>query len=125
MSKLTFLAMLLSALSAFGQTPDQERDFLQKVEDAFRKHDSKAFLSLYCWDRVNDFMRQQIEEQVADEFKEMFERAEIVPLETNDVLGDFTLEGVTYTMNLNPVKRLKLSYQNKNGVTESSIPVGL
>lgn len=125
MKPLIILALLIATGKVWSQTPNQEREFLKEVEAAFQKHDPKPFLSLYCWEGVDAVMRKEIEEQTADELKKSLAKVELVPLNPNEVLGDFTFKGMTYTMNLAPLKRLSLSYEAKSGATGSSMPVGL
>jgi hypothetical protein len=123
---LIFLTLSVGVVQAFCQTPEQEKVFLSKVEKAYVAKDPKQFLALYCWDSVDKFMRDQIKEETSDEITNCLEKAELVPLDKDALLGNYTVNGVTYGMNLKPLKTLKLAYKiGTNGMTGMEVHVGL
>jgi hypothetical protein len=113
-------------LQAFSQTAEQEKEFLAKAEKAYQAKDQKQFLALYCWDSVDKFMRDQIEEGTSDEITNTLEKAELMAIGKDALVGGFTVNGVTYGMNLQPLKTLKLSFKTGSaGVTDTEVFVGL
>jgi hypothetical protein len=126
MIKNIFIILTLSlSLQAFGQTAEQEKNFLSKVEKAYAAKDQKQFLALYCWDSVDKFMRDQIEEVTSEEMTNILEKAELVGLDKDTMTGNYTVNGVTYGLNLKPLKTLKLAYKTGNGLTGMEVQVGL
>lgn len=125
MIKIIFIILTVSlSLKAFGQTTEQEKSFLSKVEKAYAAKDQKQFLDMYCWDSVDKFMRDQIEEDTRDEITNILEKAELVAID-KDLTGNYTVNGVTYGMNLKPLKTLKLAYKTgSSGVTGMEVQVG-
>lgn len=118
----TIFAFIATAIfgAAANPTPTQEAEFLARVEKAFTTKDASGMLSLYCFDRVKPSLRQQTEKVLIPAlFKQEYLAAELVPLPP-DQDTPYTLRGVTYAPNLEPLKALIVHFKKSSPAMRNS-----
>ena len=110
---LTIFAFLLCATfhAAAAPTPAQEAAFVTRVEKAFTTKDASALLSVYCLDRIDPELRDQIEKQLIPKLLTLdYSSVELIRLPP-DIAAPYTARGVTYKPNLKPLKALVIRFR--------------
>ena len=127
--KPLFLAMAvvfsLPVLPVRAASPEEEARFINAARNAFDKHDANALVTMTCWDRVPDKLKNSGKQQymggvtapVAD-IKLINPDPKHANLEWNEdkdprfaELGiEWKEAGVTYRLNLPVVKQLKITF---------------
>ena len=117
------LGILFNAKSA---SPQEEARFLAEVKNAFEKKDPKAFLKLYCWDRVPDFIKSVGEKTALGLVELKVDSITLVAASTNMARGEFTRNGVTYRSNLPITRQIEVVHSSPEKKTKGkvTIPVG-
>ena len=110
--------------NAFSATPQEEARFLKAVTSAFDKKDSKAFLNLFCWDRVPPFIKSLTEKTAPDTVAVKVETVTLVPASPETAKIEFVRDGVTYRSNLPVTKQIEVAHTHPGGKGKITIPVG-
>jgi hypothetical protein len=110
--------------NVYSASPQEEARFLKAVESAFETKDAKAFLNLYCWDRVPPFIKSVSEKtaQVTVELK--VDTITLVPASPETAKIEFVRDGVTYLSNLPVTKQIEVAHSYSGGKGKVTIPVG-
>jgi hypothetical protein len=87
-------------------SPDELATRYQQAHEA---QDLDALRSLVCWDRVDEATRDSVERQIEKELGRPIEAVRVEPLSEGFEL-EYTLGGVTYRPNLEPVRRIRIEF---------------
>ncbi|MEO7297598.1 MAG: hypothetical protein ABI042_03365 [Verrucomicrobiota bacterium] len=119
-------AIFSITLRAFSAAPAEEARFLGAVKSAFEKKDTKAFLGLYCWDGVTDFIKSVAEETTPETLAFKVGSITLVNAAPGTTI-EFVREGVTYRNNLKVTKQIEVTYSRESKLKVTGkiiIPVG-
>lgn len=117
-------AVLGVLLNANCASPQEEARFLAEVKSAFEKKDSKAFLSLYCWDRVTPFIKSVSEKTAPGTLALKAETITLAAAKPETANTEFVRDGVTYRPNLPVTKQIEVAHSYPGGKGKITIPVG-
>ena len=116
-----FAALIVRSIAA---SPEAEAGFIVDAKAAFDAKDSSKLLSLVCWDGVAPEMKTMLTKQFSSMVQHPVSKVELVaPSPT--MKTEYTRDGVTYRINLDVIKQLKITWVPKSGdYTTAAIPVG-
>jgi hypothetical protein len=119
-------AVLGSLFTANSASPKEEARFLADVKSAFEQKDAKAFLKLYCWDRVPDSVRSVVEKTTPRLLELKVESIALVAASPELSKSEFVRDGVTYRPNLPITKQVEVAHSSaeKKMKGKAMIPVG-
>ena len=112
----TFILVLavvfsLPVLSVRAASQEEEARFLNAAKNAFAKHEADALVSITCWDRVPDKLKDSGKQQYVRDVAQTTTDIKLInpdpnfpDLEWNDNAG------VAYRSNLPVVKQLKITF---------------
>ena len=104
---LAALTLALTGCQPGGAgSPDELATRYQQAHEA---RDLGALRSLVCWDRVDEATRASVERQIEKELGRAIEAVRVEPLSEGFEL-EYTLDGVTYRPNLEPLRRLRIEF---------------
>jgi hypothetical protein len=104
---LAGLALALVGCQPGGAgSPDELAARYQRAHEA---QDLDALRSLVCWDRVDEATRDSVERQIEKELGRAIEAVRVEPLSEGFEL-EYTLDGVTYRPNLEPMRRIRIEF---------------
>jgi hypothetical protein len=124
LKNVAIVTTLFAAISfrSIAASPEAEAQFMTDMKAAFDTKDSKKFISLICWDRVDSEMKKAFIPNIPDLLQEPVAKIELVAPDTNKT-NEFTLKGVIYRPNLVVVKQLKI-YNKLGNQDETDYLVG-
>lgn len=101
------LAGLLTGCQPVGaSSPD---DLATRFREAHESGDVEALRRLVCWDGVDEHTRGSVERQLEQELGREIEDVRVEALSEGFQL-EYSLDGVTYRPNLEPVRRLRVEF---------------
>jgi hypothetical protein len=117
-------AVLGILFNTSAATPQEEARFLVEVKSAFEKKDSKAFLDLFCWDRVPPFIKSVSEKTAPATVALKVDTITLVPASPETAGTEFVRDGVTYRPNLPVTKQIEVAHSYAGGKGKVTMPVG-
>lgn len=123
---LIIAAMLGLVFNANSASTVEETRFLAAVQKAFENKDAEAFLSLYCWDRVPDFIKSASKKTNPVLMDLKVDSITLVDALPALAKSEFVREGVTYRPNLPVTKQIEVAHSvsEKKMKAKVTIPVG-
>ena len=119
-------AVLGGLFTANAASPQEEARFLADVKSAFEQKDAKAFLKLYCWDRVPDSVRSAVEKTTPRLLELRVESIALVAASPKLAKSEFVRDGVAYRPNLPITKQVEVTHSSAEEKMKgkATIPVG-
>jgi hypothetical protein len=103
-----------------------ESELVEAYHQAHNRRDLQAMLKLYCWDRVTPEIRKMSEEGAKGMFDEKIVSIRMTSEHPPGRMNQYIRSGVTYGLNLTPVKELVVETLVPNSPRASSYyPVGI
>lgn len=107
-----------------------ESELIDGYRQAHNSRDLQAMLKLYCWDRVTPEIRKMSEAGAKAMFEEKIVSIEMTSEHPKGRINQYIRSGVTYGLNLTPVKELVVETRVSNSPPASSpassyYPVGI
>ena len=110
------LALGLSGCRGAAESPDE---LATRYQEAHEAGDLDALRSLVFWDGVDELTRTSVERQIEKELGRAIASVQVEPLSEGFAL-EYTLDGVTYRPNLEPVRRLRIEFAKPETPDEGS-----
>lgn len=121
---LLFSAIFVFSANAYSASSDEEARFLASVKSAFERKDARAFLDLYFWDGVPDFIRSVAEKTTPDLLDSNVDTIVLVTA-APETGKEFVRNGVTYRNNLPVTKQIEVEHSPASKAKgKVTIPVG-
>jgi hypothetical protein len=121
---LIAIAVLGVSFDAKSASSKEEARFLADVKSAFEKKDAKAFLNLFCWDRVPPFIKSVSEKTAPGTVGLKVDTITLVPASPETAKTEFVRDGVAYRPNLPVTKQIEVTHSHPGGKGKVTIPVG-
>jgi hypothetical protein len=123
---LITIAVLGSLFTVNSASPQEEARFLADVKSAFENKDTKAFLKLYCWDRVPDSIRAVVEKTTPRLLELKVVSIALVAAAPESAKSELVRGGVTYRPNLPITRQVEVAHTSAEKKTKgkATIPVG-
>ena len=105
--------------------PTTEEAFLEQFRVAYSSKDLDRIMACWCWDGNTEEDLAPVRDQVAADLELTVKEIRIEPLH-GDEITQFTLKGVTYVTNLNPIARVVIEFDtgNPNATNSTSLLYG-
>lgn len=119
------LVYLFGQLNAFAAGP-AEAELIDAYRQAHDRRDLQAMMNLYCWDRVTPEIRKMTERHAKESFDEKIGKIAMTSEHPKERLNQYIRNGITYGLNLTPVKELVVETPEPNSPPGSMYyPVGI
>ena len=89
------------------ESPSQ---FASEFADAFRAKDTERLKSYFCWEGVDAWTRETVEECIAEDLQNELVDVTVIPTDPEQIL-EYELKGTRFVPNLEVVGQLKVTYQ--------------
>ena len=126
---LSIITLFTTALccAAFEPTLEQERQFLSRVESAFRTKDAAMLVKLHCLDGADSTLIPMFQSKIIPELlRAEFADASYIPV-TAELGQPYTHNGNLYSANLTPVRALRIRFNKSasNEMTATTLLAGI
>lgn len=121
-----FLASYAGAQVKASAAGPSEAELIDAYRRAHDRRDLQAMMKLYCWDRVTPEIRKMTEQHARENFDEKIGKITMTSEHPKERLTQYIRNGVTYGLNVTPVKELVVETPVPNSPPGSLYyPVGM
>jgi hypothetical protein len=118
--KILMVALLALGLAGCRGAAESPDELAARYQEAHEAGDLDALSGLVFWEGVDELTRTSVERQIEKELGRGIESVRVEPLSEGFAL-EYTLDGVTYRPNLEPVRRLRIEFtQSEESETVTS-----
>jgi hypothetical protein len=121
--RLALLALLALGLAGCRGAAESPDELAARYQEAHEAGDLDALRALVFWEGVDELTRSSVERQIEKELGRGIESVRVEPLSEGFAL-EYTLDGVTYRPNLEPVRRLRIEFtesEEGEAITSTSV----
>lgn len=109
MLRIMLAGLVLALVGCQPGGAGSPEELATRYRQAHEARDLEALHHLVCWDRVDEATRGSVERQIEKELGRAIEVVRVEPL-SEDFELEYTLDGVTYRPNLEPLRRLRIEF---------------
>jgi hypothetical protein len=118
--RLALVALLALGLAGCRGAAESPDELAARYQEAHEAGDFAALRGLVFWEGVDELTRSSVERQIEKELGRGIESVRVESLSEGFAL-EYTLDGVTYRPNLEPVRRLRIEFtQSEESETVTS-----
>jgi hypothetical protein len=107
--RLALVALLALGLAGCRGAAESPDELAARYQEAHEAGDLAALRGLVFWEGVDELTRSSVERQIEKELGRGIESVRVESLSEGFAL-EYTLDGVTYRPNLEPVRRLRIEF---------------